>query len=279
MPQPSTASAFSRAIDRLDVLFPLALVPFATSLAAFDDLVALAEGSSGVSITFGFPTTRVDVWTFLDASAATDETFSVAYPGDGVTALPLVVLLVITYAVVSGLLTAGYFGSIREGIETGRFDFAANLRRYGARFVGFELLVLGLVLGFGVTLLASPPLFVLGVLVALLLGYLFYPTLYLVVLRDLSLEAAFRRAYRLTTGPEPTFGFFVAFALAVAACSVPLSLLARSSLPGGLVATVAAAPLGLVCNAAAMVHVRSIVDDRTEADEADGDQSNAPVER
>lgn len=273
-------SPFIDAANRLDDLLPLAAVPLLTGLLGFDDLVGLAEGSAELSITFGMPTTRVDVWTFLDANAGgTRDVVDVAYPGVGGGMVPptLVALAVVAYAVVAGLLTAGYFGSIHQGLRTGRFEFAANVRRYGARFVGFELLVLGVFATLAATLFVSTALVPVGLLAAVVAAYLLYPTLYLVVIDDVGLVAALAEAYALTTGPKPTAVFFLAFVGLVAAISVPTSLLARSSLLGGVTVTLATAPIAVVLNAAAMEHVDRIV----EPDGAPGadHRSNAPVER
>lgn len=269
-PVPGPAAAgdgiFDRVADRFGDLLPLALVPLVTGLAAVDDLVALAEGPPGGAVSFGLPNQRVDAWTFLDGpSGGSGVNVDVAVPGlQGVEALPLVIALFGLYVVVSGLLTAGYFGGIRNVLDGERIAFVASVRRYGARCVGYELILLGALFALFAPLFVSPALALLVFPGLLLLAYLFYPTLYLVVLRDRPLAWCFRRAYALTTGPEPTGLYFVGFVLATAAVSLPMNVLARGSLSAGVAVAIVAAPLGLSLNALTMVKVATA--DRADLD-------------
>lgn len=176
--------------------------------------------------------------------------------------VPLVTALLAAYLVVSGALTAGYFGSIAEALETGAFDFAANVQRYALRMIALETLVLVAFAALLAPIVAIPPLLVVVVLLGFAAAYFLFPTTYLVVLEDRPVLDAMGRAVDLVQARQP-IGFVLQVALTVGACSILLSTLARSSVPGAVTAAILAAPLGLAPNVAVMLKVQSLLDGGT----------------
>ncbi|QWC20340.1 hypothetical protein [Halorubrum sp. 2020YC2] len=250
---------FERTFAHLSRLLPLALVPLATALLNASDLLA-ASRTNGISIRASFPVYRYDLWSFIESP--TGGGLSVSVPFGTVESVALLAPLLGAYVVVSGALSAGYFGAIAEGITTGQFDFAAGVRRFGVRMILLEAIaIVGLAAVF-LPLLIVPPLFVAAVLAALVLSYLFFPTVYVLALEDRGIESAARRARELTARRQP-LGFFLAVALVTALCSVPLSLLTHAGPAGALLAAVVAAPLGLGFNVATALKVAEMADVET----------------
>lgn len=247
----SGESILNRTITHASRLRILALVPLATALLSVGDLLATAE-EGGLSIQASFPVYRYDLWSFVDPP--TDGGLSVSVPFGTLESLALIVPLLGAYVVVSGALSAGYFGGIADGVTTGQFDFAAGVRRFAVRMIALEALVIVALAVVFLPLLVVPPLFVLAILGLLVVGYLFFPTVYLIALENRDIESAARRAYGLVTRQQP-LGFFLAIAVATALCSIPLSLLARSTPFFGVLAAIAAAPLGLAFNVATALKV------------------------
>lgn len=240
----------------------LAWVPLVTALLAVDDLVAVGS-QGGLGVHLSFPLSRADLWTFVQRP--TTAGVDVAAPFVGETSVVLGLALLAAYLVVSGALTAGYFGSIAEALETGSFDFVANVRRYARRMIVLETLVLVAFAALLAPIAAVPPLFVVAVVLGFVAAYFLFPTAYLVVLEDRSVLGAIERAVELVQTHQP-IGFVLHVALAVGACSIVLSTLARSSVPGAVTAAVLAAPLGLALNAAVTLKVRSwLGDERSRA--------------
>ncbi|WP_434522148.1 hypothetical protein [Halorubrum sp. AS12] len=254
-PEPIVERTFSH----LSRLLPLALVPLATALLNASDLLA-ASRTNGVSIRASFPVYRYDLWSFVESP--TGGGLSVSVPFGTVESLPLLVPLLGAYVVVSGALSAGYFGAIAEGITTGRFDFAAGVRRFGVRMVLLEAIVIVALAAVFLPLLVVPPLFVVALLAALVISYLFFPTVYVLALEDRGIESAARRARELTARHQP-LGFFLFVAVVTAVCSVPLSLLTHAGPVGALTAAVVAAPLGLAFNVGTALKVAEMAEVET----------------
>ncbi|TKX73806.1 hypothetical protein EXE46_12315 [Halorubrum sp. GN11_10-6_MGM] len=246
-----TEPIVERTVAHLARLLPLALVPLATALLRARELLATGN-ANGFSLRASFPVYRYDLWSFVDAPRGGG--VSVSLPFGSLEALPLLVPAIGAYVVVSGALSAGYFGSIAAGITTGRFDFVAALRRFGVRVILLEAIV---VMAFAVLflpLLLFPPLFVVALVAALVVSYLYFPTVYVLVLEDRGIESAVLRARELVDGHRP-LGFFLAVAVVTAICSVPVSLLAHAGPIGAVAAAVVAAPLGLAFNVATALKV------------------------
>ena len=252
------ASLVGRTASHLGRLLPLAVVPLATALFRARELLATGR-ANGVTIRASFPVYRYDLWSFVDAPRSG---VTVSLPFGSLDPLPLLVPLIGAYVVVSGALSAGYFGSIADGITTGRFGFVASVRRFGVRMVLLEAIVIVAVAAVFLPLLVFPPLFVAAVLAALVLSYLYFPTVYVIALEDRGIESAARRARELVGRHRP-LGFFLAVAVVTAVCSVPLGLLAHAGPGGALLAAVVAAPLGLAFNVATALKVAEMAEVET----------------
>lgn len=248
---PSIDTLVSRTVASLDRLLVLALVPLVTALLNVSDLMATAQ-ARGMSVTASFPLTRYDLWSFVDAPD--DGGLTVDVPFGTMESLVLVVPLLIIYVVISGALSAGYFGSIATGLTTGSFDFTASVRQFAVRLIALEALVVVAILVLFLPLLLVPPLFVLALLLLLAVAYFLFPTVYILVLEDRGIESAIRRAYALVTEHQPVTLFLVLVG-ATLVCSIPLSILAYSGLGGALIAAILAAPLSLGFNVATAVIV------------------------
>ncbi|VTT88235.1 hypothetical protein DM2_1569 [Halorubrum sp. DM2] len=248
-----------RTFAHLARLLPLALVPLATALFRTRDLLATTR-TNGFSLRASFPVYRYDLWSFVDAPSGGGLTVSL--PFGGLEPLPLLVPVIGAYVVVSGALSAGYFGSIADGITAGEFDFVAAVRRFGVRMVLLEAIVIVAFAAVFLPLLAVPPLFVVAVLAALVLSYLFFPTVYVIALEDRHIGSAARRARELVAHDQP-LGFFLAIAVVTAVCSVPVSLLAHAGPAGAVAAALVAAPLGLAFNVATALKVAEMADVET----------------
>ncbi|WP_252698312.1 hypothetical protein [Natronosalvus vescus] len=253
---PSIADLLSLTSAHLDRLLVLALVPLATSLLNVSDLLATAQ-TRGMAVNAAFPFYRYDLWSFVDAPDGGG--FTVSVPFGTMESVTLLVPLLVTYLIVSGALSAGYFGSIASSITTGSFDFAASLRHFAVRMIALEVLVIvGLLVVF-FPLLVVPPLFVLALLVLLVVAYFLFPTVYVLVLEDRGIESALRRAYDLVSEHQP-IGVFLALVGATLICSIPLSILAFSGLGGAIIAAVVAAPISLAFNVATALLVAEMAD-------------------
>lgn len=253
---PSRSGLLSRTFAHLDRLLVLALVPLVTSLLNVSDLLATAQ-TRGMSVTASFPVTRYDLWSFVDAPDSGG--FTVSVPFGTMESVVLIVPLLVTYLIVSGVLNAGYFGSVASGITTGSFEFVASIRRFAVRMIALEALVVVGLLAVFVPLLVVPPLFVLAILVMLVVAYFLFPTIYVLVLEDRGVESSIRRAYGLVSEHQP-IGFFLALVVATLVCSVPLSFLAYSGLGGAVIAAVVAAPISLAFNVATALVVAEMAD-------------------
>jgi hypothetical protein len=249
-------------VDVARRLAVLATVPFLVALMRWRNLVATgADTSTRFSVTFPTPHSFVSLWSFVNAptepgaGAATGDLPLVV--GTAVGALFVVSLAV--YVLLSGLALAGYLGSIAEGATGGSFDFLANVRRYGRPLVAYEAASLLALLGFVGVLAAVPALLPAVAAVLFAVAYLTYLAPYLVVVEDVGLVAAVRRSVQLTTGRVEAAAAFVAFVVAGAVVSVPLSALAYGNgVGGGVLAAALAAPLGLLASVGFVLFARDL---------------------
>lgn len=248
---PSLDGLLSRTFAHLDRLLVLALVPLVTSVLNVSDLLATAQ-SRGMSVSASFPIYRYDLWSFVNAPDGGGLTVSV--PFGTMESIVLAVPLLVTYLVISGVLSAGYFGSIASGITTGSFDFIANLRKFAVRMIALEVLVVVGILVVFLPLLVVPPLFVLAIFLLLVVGYLLFPTVYVLVLEDIGIESAIKRAYDLVSAHQPIW-FFLTLVVATLVCAIPLSVLAHSGVGGAIIAAIVAAPISLAFNVATALMV------------------------
>lgn len=241
---------------------PLALVPLAASLARWNDVVALAgRQDSHVGVKFDLPNPLADLWTFVDAPGPGRYGLYVDAPvaldaGLGVDALATAA----AFALGSGLLMAGFVGSIDQFDRRGRYDFLRNVRAYGVRMVGFQAVVFAVLLLLARAAVVRPAALVVGIVVGFVAWFLFFPTPYLVVLEDRPLLEAFRESVRLTTGGVEPLRFVVVYGLVVVAGSLPASAIANAGLPGVLAAAALASGVGLVLTAYTVLFVRELVE-------------------
>lgn len=263
----SLPALLSDAADRLDDLLPLAAVPLLLGLVSLNkfDQVAAAEGTH-FGVSFGIPIPVTTGWSFVSlpnrAQGVTVETGSVA------SFVPFAALALLG----SALLGAGYVGSIDRILEDRRIDFAADVRRYLAPFVGFGLLVLAALLVAVGLVLVAVPLALLAFLLFFVAAYLLWAAPYLVVVAEMDLGASLSRSYGYAVEGGAYASYFVQYLLAVAAISlVATPLFTNAGLAGGLAGVVLLAPLGLLFDTATTAFVRDFVDADGEDDPGDGD--------
>lgn len=278
----------SRTVDHAARVWPLAFVPLVATVLDVGRLrslvrpprppasggeatppVVVTETDRVFGVTFGVPRPVSTLWSFVNARP---DGVTAGPPGFDSVAVFAVVLL--ASAVVSGLLAAGYLGSIDAALD-GDYDFIAAVRSYGRPLVGFSLLEAGvgiLLVGVG---LAAPPLVVVVGTSLFVLAYLFFAAPYLVVVSDVGLVPALGRAFRLATTDRRVLAFFVGYVLVSAGLSVPISALAFAVEPiGAALAVVVSAPVALLVNVATLLFVRDLV-----GPPADGQsRSNIPVD-
>jgi hypothetical protein len=242
-------------------LVVLALIPLATSLSRVDDVLALgARPGFRVSVTFGTPHPLADLWTFVDPPRPEGGGLHVDAPfvvwSEPTANTPVTAL---AYVVGSGLLAAGYVGSIDQFVETGRYNFLGNVGTYGGRMVGYQAVVFAGVLVVGGAALSHPGLLFVAIPAGLVAWVLFFMTPYLVVIEDRPLVEAFERSPRLATGGVEPLAFVAVYAVIVAAGSLPLSLLVAGGLPGVLLAAGIASVSGVLLTTFTTLFVRELV--------------------
>ncbi|WP_254545525.1 hypothetical protein [Halomarina pelagica] len=239
---------------------PLALVPLLTALLHTDKIAAvLAADGTHFGVRLGLPATVVDLWGFVSVP---NEGVNVDLGGPVGFPLALIVLP-LALAIRAGL-AAGYFGSVRDALATGSYDFAANARRYFVPFLVYTfvpvllllpLVLLGLSGARGVLL----PLVVVLVPVVAVVTYLFYATPYILVLRETDLVSAARASYALALAGGPYLYFAVGFAAFVLLVSaVATAVVVNLGAVGVALGAIVAAPVGLAANATAMRFVADV---------------------
>lgn len=246
----------SSAGRRLDRLLVLAVVPFLVGLASPGNFARVAADTSTFrfGISFGFPSAVATAWDFV----------SLPNPGSGFTVYPpgmsppQGIGLVVASAVLTGVLAALYLGAIRQDLlgDGGR---ASDSFRHVPALVGFELLVMVVVLGLMALALVSIVLVIPGLVAALYLAYRFYPTPYLVVLQDRGLGDALRSSRTLSARGGAYTSFFVRYLLAVAVVSLVATPLFTTSVAGALAGTALLAPVCVLFNAATMLFLADSV--------------------
>lgn len=256
------------AVSRFDRLLVLALVPLASTFLRTGNVSrVLGPHDKVLSVSFGFPLPLVDLWSFVDPPNLTggvnvDLPTGVAVDPTGpalAVGLLWAFVALVLYVVLLGLLTAGYLGSIREGLDAGGFDFSANVRRFGPRLVGYQLVLLAAFLTLFLPALLAPPLVVLALPGVFAVGYILYPAPYLLILRDLPLWTALSEGVDLALGLGGVASYFLQFLV----FSTVLSAVVLNGGPVGfLVGAVGAAPLALALNVATMLFFRGYARDR-----------------
>lgn len=262
------SDGWERALQNL----PLAGVPIFFALVDTNKLLTVLRFEGGhIGFKFGLPVSVVTVWEFvsLPNSGVSVNT------GLPVEALPVAILTVPVLLLVQAVLTAGYFGSIRNTLYGEPYEFVPNCRRYVVPFVIITsvptLLLLPLAAGvigsatlsggFGGTSLV---ILLLGSVVFVILGYLFYPVPYVVVLQQTGVVAAARRSYALATQSGPYFAYTAGFVLFVLSVSPIFTVLVVNIPVIGLpIGIVGGGILGLAVNIMTMRFVSDIDFDGT----------------
>ncbi|USZ68839.1 hypothetical protein NGM10_03665 [Halorussus salilacus] len=238
---PSTDRPFSARLEagweRATEHLPLAAVPVISSLASVDEVRRVLEFRDGAhfGLAFRFPPALADVWTFV----------SLPNREPGVHVSPTLALLPVVILVESVLL-AGLLGSVREALETGRYDFGENARRYFAPVLVYQALVA--VVGFAAfaVMAAVLPLAVVLIPAFIALSYLFYAAPYLLVVADAGVEDALVRSYEWAVAGGPYLRFGVGYLLVVTAVSlVGTAVVVNLGALGVLVGAFASAPVAL----------------------------------
>lgn len=247
---PSFSEYLERGRAVLDHHPSLAVVPLLAAFLHVDNVrKVLAEPDVHFGVTFRLPTSIATFWTFASVPTL-DSGF---YVSPTLWLAPL-------FVVVESALAAGYLGSIHDAVETGRYEFGRNTKRYFPRFAGYTLLLwLALALAVPVALV-SPALVLLLVPVWLVLAYFFYATPYLFVAADLGVVDALRRSYELSQETDSYGRFALRYLLFVAAASIVGTLFVNLKLVGVVLGAVLAAPLALTLNAATMAFVTDLVE-------------------
>ncbi len=223
---------WNRATDNL----PLAVVPFASSLLAADNIrrVRAAEGVN-LGLSFSFPSALPDLWTFVNVPSS----------GSGIHVSPTVALLPVRI-LAEALLVAGLLGSVGALVRTGRYDFADETREHFVpmlKYVALVNLVTFSTVGFAVV---SPLLLFLLVPALLVLKYLFYATAYLVAVADESLGDALGRSFRWASAGGSYLSYGVGYLLFAALVSVVTSgFVVNLGVVGIVVGAAVTAPVAL----------------------------------
>ncbi|MFC6992529.1 hypothetical protein ACFQH3_12705 [Haladaptatus sp. GCM10025707] len=231
----------------------LAVVPLLTALVEVEKLERIvAHQGFHIGFRFSVPADVVNLWTFVDVPNQGFHVESVA-PAIGPIFLTLPATLLL-----STVLSAGYFGSIAEALETGEYRFVSNVKKHFVAFLVYAIvpvvLVAPLLLLGGQPLSPSiiPVVLLLGI-AFLVLGYLFYATPYLVVLRDTGLVAAARGAYGIAVDGGAFFRYTVGFVLfSVLLSAFASAFVVNLGVVGLLVGILVLAPVGLGLNIATM---------------------------
>ncbi|WP_254762663.1 hypothetical protein [Natrinema marinum] len=187
-------------------------------------------------------------------------------------------LLVVAYAVISGILMAAYVGGIDRLLRGNPVSVPACVTTYAPRFVlynlvafaGFLLLIPAVAMGPVGLVLAFPAL--------LLVGYLFYPVPFLFVVSDAPFLEAFRRAVRLTGAGGPPLRFALWHLAAGVAVSLVLSLLVNLGVPGFLFALGISAPVALLLTATTVSFFQEYDGDERFSDDEPSSSGREPFE-
>jgi hypothetical protein len=257
----------------------LALVPIVLALTNVDGMRSIfAFDGVHVGFRFGVPGAVVTVWQFVSVPQSGVN----VDPGVPLEALPVAVVTVPLLLVVQATLAAGYFGSIADELVSGDSRFVGNVVAYFVPFLVLTVVPVALLLppalglfGLGASTgggAALGTLFVLGALGYLVVGYLFYPVPYLVVLRDTGIVAAARASYALAVAGGAYLSYTVGIALFVLVVSpVVTVVVVNAPVVGVPIGVVAGGVLGLAVNTATMRFVADIDPASPAVGEWDGD--------
>ncbi|WP_117365669.1 hypothetical protein [Natrarchaeobaculum sulfurireducens] len=290
--RPSRSAAFPRHLghvtDRVDDILPFVTVPFALSVLEVEQIErALDPTTASINLEFSLPSPLLTLWDLVDppepsgadtqhvgpgasnggqpgaTTTGTDvsidmplETF---FPALESSLLTVIGIAILVYAVMAGLVTAGYLGGIDRRLRDEPAAIGRCLSQYGPRLVLYHLLVFGAFLAMFPFALALPGLILLAIPVVLVLGYLFYAVPFLIVVADVSLVDAFRRSAQFGLQERAYFWFAIGHALVCAIASIVLSLLVTVGAGVGvLLALVVGPAFALLVTAATVSFVQEL---------------------
>jgi len=254
------ADGWRRAREQL----PLALIPILLALMQTDSIrQVLTYDGVHVGIKFGVPVSVVTIWQFVDPPS-TGVSVNAGLP----LSLPFTVVVVPLAVLLRAGLSAGYFGAIAACLVDRDDDFAASARAYFISFLAVTVLpylflvpfALGAV-GAGGVGGGGAVLGVFVVLVPLLLavGYLFWATPYLLVLRETGLLAAARGSYELAVDGGPYLSYTVGYVgLVVLVSAMATAVVVNVPAVGLPIGIIGGGFLGLALNITTMRFVADI---------------------
>nr|WP_256487779.1 MULTISPECIES: hypothetical protein [unclassified Haladaptatus] len=221
-------------------MLPLAVVPLLATFIDIDKIRKVSEVNGlRLGVSFHFPTGLPTFWTFVSLPNTTT----------GIHISPMWYFVPI-YAVVTSILMGGFLGSIRDGIETGSYDFTYNARNYFLPLLGYTVLVWVAILATGGAALVFAPLIFVALLVLLVLNFVFYGVPFIVVVDDRSLTEALRRSYELATGESKYATFGVGYLVVVFLLSLVGTLFINLGIAGIVIGAVLSAPVSLALTVA-----------------------------
>lgn len=253
------ADGWQRAGDQ----FPLTLVPILLAVMRTDSIrQVLTYDGVHFGIKFGVPASVVTVWQFVDPPS-TGVTVNTGLP----LSLPFTAVVVPLAVLLRAGLSAGYFGAIAARL-VGRGDgFAASVRAYFLPFLAVTVLpylfivpfALGAVgtgrVGGGAVLVA----FVVLAPLLLAVGYLFWATPYLLVLRETGLLAAARGSSELAVDGGPYLSYTIGYVgLVLLVSAVATAVVVNVPAVGLPIGIIGGGFLGLVLNITTMRFVADV---------------------
>ncbi|WP_336360845.1 hypothetical protein [Haladaptatus sp. ZSTT2] len=250
---PSFGTRVMAGLGRAQKHLLLALVPLTMALMEIEKIQQIvAHHGMHVSFRVSFPSGVITLWTFVEGPTQGLTVDSIAP-----TVSPMALVLP-GYIVIQAALTAGYFGSLADALETGAYDFFANVRRYFVQFLVYTLLPMVLIAPLlvfdGQPLSSSLTLFfVLFIPIFFALTYLFYATPYLVVLRETDIISAAKGAYGLALDGGAFWRYTLGFvALSLLASAFISAFVVNLGLGGIIFGVLILSPVGLGLNFATM---------------------------
>lgn len=273
---PSVPTRLGAGVERAVENLPLAVVPLVVSLLQVDKIQRiLASDGIHVGIKFGLPFPVLTVWQFVSLPGE-GVAMSAGLPVGGGTT-PVSILAGLAGILVTAVLSAGYFGSLVDALAGRQYAFASHVRDH---FVSFLVITVAPIVAFApialVVMLGTPGaaavVVVVGLLVVFVLGYLFYATPYLLVLRETSLLDAAEASVAFAKDGGPYARYFVGFVLVVVLVS-PIATAVVVNVPviGMVIGVPAGAVAGLAGNIATARFVADIDPESPDFGEWPGD--------
>ncbi|EMA26051.1 hypothetical protein [Haloarcula amylolytica] len=254
------ADGWKRAGDHMSLI----LVPILLAVMQTDSIrQVLTYDGVHFGIKFGVPASVVTIWQFVDPPS-TGVSVNAGLP----LSLPFAVVVVPLAVLLRAGLSAGYFGAIAAHLVGRDDDFATSVRTYFLPFLAITVLPYLFVVPFALGAVGvggvgggGAVLGVIVILVPLLLavGYLFWATPYLIVLRETGLLAAARGSYELAVDGGAYLAYTVGYAgLVLLVSAVATAVVVNVPAVGLPMGIVGGGLLGLVLNITTMRFVADV---------------------